>query len=241
MGIHAAAASDEIPRSYVRRTPERGVLHRVVREHLRTFLWELDRDHEERGAPLFVKREFQRFVRCGVLAHGFARFRCGACGTDRLVAFSCKGRGFCPSCGGRRMTERAAHLIDHVLPRTPVRQWVLSLPFELRYRLAWDHKLCRAVLAVYTRALLGFYRKRAKASGHRDGRTGTVTVIQRFGGALNLNVHFHTLAVDGVFVREPDGSLSFAAAKAPTDDEVEALLGVIRKRVLRLLVRRDTR
>ncbi|MBW2212634.1 MAG: transposase [Deltaproteobacteria bacterium] len=214
------------------------MLHRVVCEHLQTFLWELDRHHEERGAPLFVKREFQRFVRCGVLAHGFARFRCGACGTDRLVAFSCKGRGFCPSCGGRRMTERAAHLIDHVLPRAPVRQWVLSLPFELRYRLAWDHKLCRAVLAVYTRALLGFYRKRAKASGYRDGRTGTVTVIQRFGGALNLNVHFHTLAVDGVFVREPDGSLSFAAAKAPTDDEVEALLGVIRKRVLRLLVRR---
>ncbi len=85
MGIHAAAASDEISRSYVRRTPERGVLHRVVREHLQTFLWELDQHHEERGTPLFVKREFQRFARCGVLAHGFARFRCGACGTDRLV------------------------------------------------------------------------------------------------------------------------------------------------------------
>jgi len=214
------------------------VLHRVVREHVQTFLSELDRREHERGAPLFVKREFQRFVRCGVLAHGFARFRCTGCGTDRLVAFSCKGRGFCPSCGGRRMTERAAHLVDHVLPRAPVRQWVLSLPFELRYRLAWDHRLCRAVLAVYARALRGFYRKRARASGHRDGRTGTITVIQRFGGALNLNVHFHTLAVDGVFVREPDGSLSFAAAKAPTDEEVEALLGVVRTRVLRLLVRR---
>jgi len=94
------------------------------------------------------------------------------------------------------------------------------------------------VLAVYTRALQGFYRKQAKASGHRDGRTGTVAVIQRFGGALNLNVHFHTLAVDGVFVREPDGSLSFAAAKAPTDEEVDTLLGVIRARILRLLVRR---
>jgi hypothetical protein len=136
------------------------------------------------------------------------------------------------------MAERAAHLIDRVLPHVPVRQWVLSLPFELRYRLAWDHELCRAVLAVYTRALLGFYRKRAKGPGHPEGRTGTVTVIQRFGGALNLNVHFHTLAVDGVFVREPDGSLSFTAAKAPTDDEVEALLGVIQKRILRLLVRR---
>jgi len=153
------------------------VLHRVVREHLQTFLWELGRREHERGAPLFVKREFQRFVRCGVLAHGFARFRCTDCDTDRLVAFSCKGRGFCPSCGGRRMTERAAHLVDHVLPRAPVRQWVLSLPFELPYRLAWDHRLCRAVLAVYTGALQGFYRKRAKASGPRGGRTGTVTVI----------------------------------------------------------------
>jgi len=236
--LHATATSQAISRSYVRRAPEQGVLHRVVREHLQTFLSELDRREHERGAPLFVKREFQRFVRCGVLAHGFARFRCTGCGTDRLVAFSCKGRGFCPSCGGHRMTARAAHLIDHVLPLAPVRQWVLSLPFELRYRLAWDHALCRAVLAVYTRALIGFYRKRAKASGHRDGRTGTVTVIQRFGGALNLNVHFHTLAVDGVFVREPDGSHSFAAAKAPTDEEVEALLGVIRARILRLLVRR---
>ena len=236
--FHAAATNEAISRSYVRRSPEDGVLHRVVREHLQTFLWELDRHDEQRGAPLFVKREFERFVRCGVPAHGFARFRCTACGTDRLVAFSCKGRGFCPSCGGRRMTERAAHLTDHVLPRAPVRQWVLSLPFELRYRLAWDHALCRAVLAVYTRALLGFYRKRAKASGHRDGRTGTVTVIQRFGGALNLNVHFHTLALDGVFVREPDGSLRFVAAKAPSNTEIEALLAVIRKRVRRLLVRR---
>ena len=65
-----------------------------------------------------------------------------------------------------------------------------------------------------------------------------MTVIQRFGGALNLNVHFHTLVVDGVFGREPDGSLSFAAAEAPTDEEVETLLGLVRKRVLRLLVRR---
>ena len=135
------STSAEISRSYARRVPEHGVLHRVVREHLQIFLWELEQRDDERGALLFVKREFQRFVRCGVLAHGFARFRCTGCGTDRLVAFSCKGRGFCPRCGGRRMTERAAHLIDHVLPRVPVRQWVLSLPFELRYRLAWDHEL----------------------------------------------------------------------------------------------------
>ena len=65
MELHAASASAEISRSYVRRAPERGVLHRVVREQLQIFLWELDQHHDERGAPLFVKREFLRFVRCG--------------------------------------------------------------------------------------------------------------------------------------------------------------------------------
>jgi hypothetical protein len=83
------------------------------------------------------------FERCGFLAGGFARFHCGECGLDRLVAFSCKGRALCPSCGGRRMAEPAAHLVDHVIPDVPVRQWVLSLPYRLRYRLAWDHDRCR--------------------------------------------------------------------------------------------------
>ncbi len=104
------------------------------------------------------------------------------------------------------MTERAAHLVTEVLPRAPVRQWVLSLPYRLRYQLAWDHELCRAVLGVFARTLLDFYRRRGTA----DGRTGTLTVIQRFGGGLNLNVHFHTLALDGVFTEPvPGGPLVF--------------------------------
>jgi hypothetical protein len=52
---------------------------------------------------------------------------------EKLVVFSCKRRGFCPSCGGRRMAQTAAHLVDHILPRVPVRQGVLSLPIPLRY------------------------------------------------------------------------------------------------------------
>ena len=80
------------------------------------------------GLPQFVEREFREFLTCGVLEHGFARVRCDGCAYEHLVPFSCKGRGFCPSCGGRRMTERAAHLVDGVLPRVPVRQWVLTMP-----------------------------------------------------------------------------------------------------------------
>jgi hypothetical protein len=71
------------------------------------------------------------------------------------VAFSCKGRGFCPSCGGRRMSELAAHLVDRVMPDVPVRQWVLSLPWSLRYQLAFDAALCRDVLAVFIRVVFG--------------------------------------------------------------------------------------
>ena len=54
-------------------------------------------------------------LECGIFAHGFARARCDDCGHDYFVAFSCKGRGVCPSCNTRRMAETAAHLVDHVL------------------------------------------------------------------------------------------------------------------------------
>jgi hypothetical protein len=63
------------------------------------------------------------------------------------------------------MTERAARLVDGVLPRVPVRQWVLSLPYRLRDLLAWDHRLCRAVLGVCVRALLDLYRRQARQHG----------------------------------------------------------------------------
>jgi len=137
------------------------------------------------------------------------------------------------------MTECAARLVDYVLPRVPVRQWVLSVPHRLRYLLAWDHSLSRAVLGVYARVLLGFHRQRARRHGLRDGRSGCVTVIQRFGGGLNLNVHFHTLVLEGVFVEGADGALRFWALPPPTDDEVGMLLAAIAARVERLLRRRD--
>jgi len=112
-----------------------------------------------------------------------------------------------------------------------VRQWVLTL-------LAWDHGLTRAVLAVYARALLGFYRRQANRNGIRDGRTGMLTVIQRFGSGLNLNVHFHTLVFDGVFRRTPAGGLAFHPACPPRDAEVVQVLDMIRRRVGRLLLHR---
>ena len=101
--------------TYAPRQPGSSVLYEVVRDHLETFLAEASEWRDGEGVPGFVEREFRDFLRCGFLAGGFARFRCTACGWERLIAFSCKSRALCPSCGGRRMTDRAAHLVDHRL------------------------------------------------------------------------------------------------------------------------------
>lgn len=173
------------PPTYERRRPEQTVLYGVVQEHFETFVAQADAGEGSGRLPDFVKREFQAYLACGLLAHGCVHVRCERCDDEMVVAFSCKGR-FCPSCGGRRMTELAAHLVDRVIPDVPVRQWVLSLPWSLRYLLAFDTALCRDVLAVFMRVVFGWLRRAAARHGLRDSQCGAVTVIQRFGSSLNL-------------------------------------------------------
>ncbi len=64
----------------------------------KSLLAEVAHRTEGGSLPGFVIAEFERYLACGVLAHGFTRVRCDACGKVRLVALSCKGRGFCPAC-----------------------------------------------------------------------------------------------------------------------------------------------
>ena len=104
--------------------------YRLVQQHAATFIAQAE-DVAGADMPQFVKDEFDAFLECGPLAHGLLRLRWGDCGHDKLIAFSCKRRGFCPSCGARRMAQTAAHLVDHVIPHVPVRQWVLSLLIPL--------------------------------------------------------------------------------------------------------------
>ena len=85
-------------------------------------------DASDRHLPSFVSREVQAFLRCGDPAHGFAWLRCPAGHHHRLLPFSCKGRGFCPSCGGRRMATRALAWTDRLLPSVAVRQLVKTVP-----------------------------------------------------------------------------------------------------------------
>ncbi|MBI5526615.1 MAG: transposase zinc-binding domain-containing protein [Deltaproteobacteria bacterium] len=197
------AAAAPVPCSYRRHEPEKTALYAAVAGHLETFL-DAARQQSSSGAgcPRFIEREFRRYLGCGILANGFARLRCPDCGFERLVAFSCKGR-ICPSRWARRMGDTAAHLVDRVLPEADFRQRVLTFPWELRLTLAMNRGLLAEMLRVFLATLFKWQRKRGRALGVR-GETGAVTFIQRFGGALNTNPHFHSILPDGLFVPGAD-------------------------------------
>ena len=120
---------------------------------------------------------------CGVLAHGLLRVRCDACGHDRLVAFSCKDRGIGPSCGDRRMVETAAHLVDRVLPDMPIRQWLVTSPYRLRYRYAWNAGFTGEVLRAVLRA---DFSQSAAGVRSPDSSDRSVSIVIHQTGGLRL-------------------------------------------------------
>jgi len=137
------------------------------------------------------------------------------------------------------MADSAALLVDDILPHQPMRQWVLSVPFPLRFLFASNPKAMTGVLGIV-------YRVIATHLAHKAGftkpltQTGAVTLVQRFGSAMNLNIHFHMLFLDGVYI-DPRLSLSndasFRRVKAPACEELSKLTHTIAHRVGRYLER----
>jgi len=228
------ASRDEDAGRYQRHRPEQTLLYQIVDEYYPAFAALMAEQGKE--LPGYVQREFEEFLQCGRLEHGFLRVRCESCHAEHLVTFSCKRRGFCPSCGARRMAESAALLVDEVLPEQPMRQWVLSFPFQLRFLFASRPEIMGRVLGIVYRVIATHLVKKAGHS-HKTARTGAVTLIQRFGSALNLNIHFHMLFLDGVYADSRHGTARFRWVKAPTSAELTQLALTIAQRVGRFLER----
>jgi hypothetical protein len=229
---------DGLAAVYRRRDPTATPLYPLVQHHLETFLAHAAAaDPDGDAVPQWVEDDFRAYLRCGILAHGFARIRCDACAAERLVAFSCKGRGVCPSCNARRMAEVAAHLTDHVLPPLPLRQWVLSLPKRIRPFLPHDPRLAGDVLRVLLRGIRTTLC-RASPPAPGDAQLGAVSFLHRFGSALNAHFHFHVVVLDGVFSEGADGSVTFHEATHLSADDVRHLERKLQRRVLRLFLRR---
>jgi hypothetical protein len=155
------------------------------------------------------------------------------------VAFSCKGRGTCPSCNGRRMAQTAAHLLDRVIPPVPVRQRVISVPKRLRCFLADRQSAVAALTRIFIEEL---ERLLCTAAGStRDGdrpsaahpRLGGISFLHRFGSALNHHVHRHACATDGVFMPTVDGPPALLPARPIAQADLATLTEKVRRRVAR--------
>ena len=225
---HLSATPTPGVQLYQGRHPEQTLLYRTVAEHFETWLelascGQFDGQGDLHTPPAYVEQAFRKYLECGIFAYGFARARCADCGHDFLVAFSCKGRGVCPSCSTRRMAETAAHLTDQIFPRLPVRQWVLSVPKRLRYFLRSDPKALNTALRIFLRVIhTNLHQHCASATGidKCDVHLGACAFIHRFGSSLNTHVHFHICVIDGVFEagkasgddKDPNASVIFHAA-----------------------------
>ena len=136
--------------------------------------------------PKHARKELEAFLDCGLLCRGFARLRCASCEHSQLVAFSCKGRGFCPSCMGRRMRAMSANLMERILPERDLRQWVLTFPFACRRRLAQDGALLSTLTRLFVDSVHSFYAKRAAAPSGAlasAAKSGAATVDAGAGGS----------------------------------------------------------
>ena len=121
------------------------------------------------------------------------------------------------------MNDVSLHLVDNVLPGVPLRQWVCTLPWNLRARVGYDREACALFCRTFSAALSRRMRWRAKRelglSSLSQAHVGMLTFVQRSDSALRLNPHLHTLMLDGVYIDGP-GGLRFEPISEPSPEEV---------------------
>ena len=127
------------------------------------------------------------------------------------------------------MAQMAAHLVEQVIPWVPTRQWVVSVPVPLRYWMASSQDLTAKVHTIIRTTIGQYYVNQAVTRGavRQKAQPGSVTFIQRFGSAINLNVHFHVIVLDGVYLDRPDQGRKprFVKGEPPTDGSSPPSLG----------------
>lgn len=183
---------------YHPREPKSSPLWHLLHEHFDDFQMQYgERFNKDYGFPRPVVPEVVRgFLKCGDLQEGFARVRCPDCRHEYLLAFSCRGRWFCPSCHAKKVVQFGMHLRTNLLHPVPHRQYVFSLPIILRTFFKYDRKLLGKLCQCINKSLLRFFRT---ATGLKEGSLGAVMAIQTFGDYARWHPHVHVLLADGLF------------------------------------------
>ena len=126
---------------YSRREPEKTALFQVIQQHLLTFEQQWTDKSDGHTLPSFVTDELHDFLGCGILARGLAQLFCPTCHERYVVGWSCKGRGFCPSCGGRRMNASALN-VGFACSEATLRRKIVADVQKTLENMAWRGHLC---------------------------------------------------------------------------------------------------
>ncbi len=182
-----------------------------------------------------VSRRLARLLGDRLPCSGTLRLRCPGCRATRAVAFRCMGE--CELCP--RKARRRATALAQLIPRVPVRHWVLALPPWLRAYLARDDMLAAQVSRLFVRELFAAIRRVAGISAHKV-HCGGVSLIHRAGVALNVNVHVHALVLDGVYTMPSSETTAIfhPLSAAPEPALADALVRRVLKGIRVLLSRR---
>ncbi len=140
-----------------------------------------------------VKDVVEKYLDCGNPRCGFARIRCPCCRAEHLLMFSCKTRGFCPSCHAKRLEEWGEWVRETLLLDVPHRQVVFVIPKMLRVFFKFKRRLLGDLCRCAERTLL-FYLEAAAGTALEPG---IVAVIQTFGDRINFHPHLHFLVTEG--------------------------------------------
>ncbi len=135
---------------------------------------------------------------CGDLEHGFVRNRCDHCKIDHLLAFSCKGRWFCPSCHQKKVQFFGALLAESILYPVPHRHYTLSIPKLLRPYFRYNRSLLKELCRIARDCLVDYQRTILQLP---NGIPGVVMAIHTFGEYLGFHPHLHAIVADGLFMR----------------------------------------
>jgi len=180
---------------YCQQHPERTVLYRVLFHYFERFLEEYEHRFEKEYGYLrpIVENVVDKYLDCGNPKNGFARIKCKDCGLERLLMFSCKTRGFCPSCHSKRREEWGEWMREELVLDVPHRQVVFTVPKMLRIYFKYNRSLLSDLCLCGKEALLKYF----KAVAGRELTPGIIAVIQSFGSRINLHPHLHFLVSAG--------------------------------------------
>jgi len=215
-------------RIYKPRRPRESPLYRLVEQHLEELLRSWPARFVRQHGPLrpVVERVLREFLKCGLLEHGFARLWCSQCRKSVLVAFSCRGRSFCPSCEKKKQLLWAEWLRDEVLLGVAHRHVVLTIPRLLRPLFRRRRELLGELARAGAEAVKELIRH---ASGDGDVRPGIVVAVATAGDLLQWHPHLHLITTDGG--RSADGSWH-----TPAEWDSERLMRLFRERLLGILL-----